>query len=259
VPILGYGDVHLQVTRPNGSKGTIRLKDVAFCTDFNTNLVSFDLLQKKGYYWDNKGDNNFLVRKDDTVLCTMEKRFGQQVIEYVPSGNVSSTFNSNRLPRRRKPRITSRDPRPDSKGDAKLWHLHLGHPGPMSLHQLGVNALGVKLNGPKTTECQHCSLAKIKRQISRRSPDRERDKPCLELHIDWTDLEEAHAGFVRVMFIHDAFSGRSFPYFMTTHGEEKETLRVLKDFIPWVRLRYKFNVEIIRSDNELGRRNVGTY
>jgi transposase InsO family protein len=257
VPILGYGNVNLRVTRPNGSKGILRLKDVAFCTDFNTNLVSFDLLQQRGYYWDNKGDNNFLVRKDDSVLCAMEKRYGQQVIEYVPSGSVSSAFIASHLPRRcRKSRLTSRDPRPDSKGDARLWHLRLGHPGPMSLHKLGVNALGVKLNGPKTTECQHCSLAKIKRQISRRPPDRERDKPCFELHIDWTDLEEAHAGFVRVMFINDVFSGRSFPYFMTTHGEERETLRILKDFISWIRLRYKLDVGIIRSDNELSRKKT---
>ena len=256
VPILGYGDVDVRVTRPNGSRGTLRLKDVAFCTDFNTNLVSFNLLQKRGYYWDNKGQNNFLVREDDSILCAMEKRYGQQVIEYVPLGSVRSAFITSRLPRRRKRRVTSRDPRPDSKGDAKLWHLRLGHPGPMSLHQLGVNALGVKLNGPKTTECQHCSLAKIKRQISRRPPNRERDKPGLELHIDWTDLEEAHAGFVRVMFIHDPFSGRSFPYFMTTHGEERETLRILKDFIPWIRQKYNLKVDVIRSDNELGRKKT---
>jgi len=68
--------------------------------------------------------------------------------------------------------------------------------------------------------------------MSRRLPDREVDKPFIALHIDWTDLKEANAGFVRVMFIHDKFSGRAFPYFMTTHGEEKETLRVAKDFTP---------------------------
>jgi len=43
---------------------------------------------------------------------------------------------------------------------------------------------------------------------------------------------------------------------MTTHGEEKETLRVLKDFILWIRLRYNLKVNTIRSDNELGRKKT---
>ena len=94
---------------------------------------------------DNKGDKNLLARKDDTILCQMEERHGQQTIEYVQSGSLKSAFNSSRLPsHQRKRRISSRDVRPDSKGDARLWHLRLGHPGPMSLHHLGINALGVK-------------------------------------------------------------------------------------------------------------------
>ena len=142
VPILGYGDVTVQVTRPDKSKGVLRLKDVAFCTDFNTNLVSFHLRQKRGYY----GDNNLLVRKDNTILCQMEERHGQQTIEYVRPGSSKSAFNSSRLSRhKRKCRASSRDVRPDSKSDARLWHLRLGYPGPISLHYLGLNALKVKL------------------------------------------------------------------------------------------------------------------
>lgn len=256
VPILGYGDRYVEVTRPNGTKGTLRLKNVAFCTDFATNLVSFRLLREKGYYWDNKGDRNFLKRKDDTIMGKMQEIHGQQVIEHVPLTHRNMAYVAARLPRRRGTRIDSRDPRPDSKGDARLWHLRMGHPGPMSLHHLGKEAIGVKLKGPKTTECQHCSLAKIKRQNSRRPPDREVDKPLVELHIDWTDLKKARAGFVRVMFIHDAFSGRSFPYFMTTHGEEKETLRILKDFIPFIQAKYNLKVNTIRSDNEMKRKKT---
>ena len=44
VPILGYGDVTVQVIKLDKSKGILRLKDVAFYTDFNTNPVSFRLL-----------------------------------------------------------------------------------------------------------------------------------------------------------------------------------------------------------------------
>jgi len=257
VPILGYGNVDVNVTRPNG-KGTLRLKDVAFCTDFATNLVSFRLLREKGYHWNNEGSNNFLGRKDKSIMCTMQEIHGQQVIEYVSLQSCNMVSITSRIPRhnRREPRVTTRHPRPDSKGDARLWHLRMGHPGPLSLHHLGVSAMGVKLRGPKTTECQHCAHAKIARQISRRPPDRIIDKPLLELHIDWTDLQKAHAGFIRVMFIHDSFSGRSFPYFMKTHAEENETLRVLKDFIPWMRAKYKLEVSVIRSDNELNRKKT---
>jgi hypothetical protein len=97
VPILGYGDVHLQVTKPNGSKGMLRLKEVAFCTDFATNLVSFRLLREKGYYWDNKGERNFLARKDDSI-----KEFSDGVsFEWLQNdrdfGNIRTEFFTNGL------------------------------------------------------------------------------------------------------------------------------------------------------------------
>ena len=82
------------------------------------------------------------------------------------------------------------------------------------------------------------------------------DKPYIDLHIDWTDLKKVHAGFIQVMLIHDTFSGRTFLYFMTTHGKEKETLQILKDFILWICFRYNLKVNIIRSDNKLKRKKT---
>ena len=41
VPILEYRDVNIRMIRPTGGKGTLRLKNTVFCTDFATNLVSF--------------------------------------------------------------------------------------------------------------------------------------------------------------------------------------------------------------------------
>ena len=58
------------------------------------------------------------------------------------------------------------------------------------------------------------------------------------------------------MFITDRFSGMVFPYFMSTHGEEKENLRALKDFVGWMSKRYGLKVRIIRSDNKLGRKRT---
>ena len=90
-------------------------------------------------------------------------------------------------------RRTTRDPRPDLVSDGHLWHLRIGHIGPWALHHLGKSVLGARLRGLYTTECTEYALAKIKKQISRRAPERSVvNKPCYEVHIDWTDLEEDH-------------------------------------------------------------------
>jgi hypothetical protein len=44
VPILGYSNIIIQVTKPDKSKGILYLKNIAFCIDFNINLVLFYLL-----------------------------------------------------------------------------------------------------------------------------------------------------------------------------------------------------------------------
>ena len=47
VSVLSYGDIILRVSKEKSMKKTLRLKNVTFCTDFVTNLVSFRLLQIK--------------------------------------------------------------------------------------------------------------------------------------------------------------------------------------------------------------------
>src|SRR6266513_5933459 len=84
VLILGYGERILRIPGPDGIIRTIRLKNVAFCPDFTTNLVSFRLLRNNGYFWDNEGSNNSIKRKDHTVISKMKEIYGQQVIEYIP-------------------------------------------------------------------------------------------------------------------------------------------------------------------------------
>ena len=254
-PILGYGTVDLQITKPNGSRGILTLRKVAFSTEFVVNIVSFHLLKKRDIFWDTK-KNNLIRGHDDSIICSLTEKAGHQVLEdlgdFHPSARrPKSAFQT--ATEKKRERITSRDPRPASKGDGHLWHARMGHPGPLSLHKLGTHCLGVALKGPKTVECEFCIKAKMKRQISRREREREITAPFQEISIDWSDLEDAYEGYVRVMFITDTFSGLVFSYFMSTHGEEKENLKILKDFFNWVKERYKRDIHIVRSDNELAR------
>jgi len=151
-----------------------------------TVLVCFAKLKKRGIFWDTE-KNRLFRASDRSVVCSLREIAGQQVINYRPIERQFETFAVNRVPRRK---VTSRDPRPAKKGDGSLWHRRLGHAGPIAVSKLGQNSLGVKLTGPNTVQCPHCSLAKIKRQEARRPPMRDRSIPGLEIHIDWTDIEE---------------------------------------------------------------------
>jgi transposase InsO family protein len=244
--VLGYGTVDVDV-REGHRKGVLRLRDAAYCPDFMTNLVSFAKLKQRGIFWDTER-NNLYRASDKSIICSLQEIGDQQVINYRPIERHLEAFATNQIPKRR---ITSRDPRPPKKGDGMLWHRRLGHAGPVAVHKLGKNSLGVKLVGPSTVQCSDCSLAKIKRQESRRPPNRDRSVPGLEIHIDWTDLEEAYDGYVRIMFCTDAASGIVTPYYMTTFGTEKENLAALKDYIEYLEDRYGVAVKIVHSDNEL--------
>ena len=62
---------------------------------------------------------------------------------------------------------SSRAPRQPREADAYRWHLRMGHLGKEALEKLMSNVYGVKIKGPIVINCQACSQAKAKRQISR--------------------------------------------------------------------------------------------
>ena len=68
-------------------------------------------------------------------------------------------------------------------------------------------------------------------------------------------IEESHDGLVRVMFIIDAAGGHVTPYYLTTHGTEKENFAALKDYIEHME-SHGLEVKIVRSDNELFTRRI---
>jgi hypothetical protein len=60
VPILGYGEVDIQIRGPKGKLQVLRLYDVTYCEGFAANLVSFHQLRKLGYWWDTRPQFNCL-------------------------------------------------------------------------------------------------------------------------------------------------------------------------------------------------------
>ncbi len=66
----------------------------------------------------------------------------------------------------------------------------MGHIGPLGLHMLGKECLGVRLRGKKMSQCTHCAVSKISQQVSRRPPSNQSTRPFHRVYIDWLDLED---------------------------------------------------------------------
>ena len=76
------------------------------------------------------------------------------------------------------------------------------------------------------------------------------------MNIDWTDLKKAHDKFVKIIFIHNKFLDLSFPYFMSTHDQEKKNFHILKDFINWMEKHYYLQVRFIQANNKMNKKKI---
>ncbi|OAA34885.1 polyprotein [Cordyceps fumosorosea ARSEF 2679] len=253
VKIEGYGRVDVPVKKQDGSTSILRIRDAAYCPTFAVNVVSFQCLYDKGIRWDTISTPTRLIHKAGTLICVVQRHCRQWVLHYQETTDASIKAAAAYIARRK--RRTTRDQRPDAIADGTLWHNRLGHPSPKTLEHLGKKCLGVRLQGRKTAECDHCGRGKMRRQVSRRRPIRP-NKPFEEIWVDWTDLTEDYQGYSRAMFITDAYSGLVFPYFMQSHGLGRENRRILRDFLDWVTIQYNAIPKVIRSDGELFSKEV---
>jgi len=85
-PILGYGDVQIRITTPDGIK-PFTLKEVAWAPSFHTNVVSFQRMQRAGIQWDT--ENNALTYQKEPYIL-LDQKYGQYVIEYNEAPNDKS-------------------------------------------------------------------------------------------------------------------------------------------------------------------------
>src|SRR5947209_1389079 len=139
----------------------MRLYDVAMCEGIVCNLVSLRILRQKGYYWDNKPKTTLIRRSDDSVLCSLEEKHNQFVLEDIPEDIDQAAFFT------RRNNFNTWTKRRPKTGDALLWHSRLGHPGPQALEHLVNSSQGVRIKGITTVECNACGTSKAKRQIRR--------------------------------------------------------------------------------------------
>ena len=152
----------------------------------------------------------------------------------------------------------NRSPRPRIPAEASIWHLRLGHPGPLALQHVCEASTGVRLRGIPTTECDACGVSKIKRQISR-SPRTTDVGPGESLAIDFHETAAFKKGpSIHVMLITDRFSGLTWIYFLS-HKTDQWFISVLHHQFSYIGKHYGLKVLRIECDNELVRPIVKTW
>lgn len=246
VPILGYGNVDIQIQGPKRKLQILRLYDVAYCENFAANLVSFYQLRKQGYWWDTRPQHNCLRRADDTVVAYLRENHNQFILEYI-SDDHPYTRMAFYIRRNKFNSWTKRRP---VTGDAMRWHLRLGHPGPQALEHLINTSKGVRIKGLKTVECDACGTSKAKRQI-RREPREFKEEPGVQLALDFHDYEDGgYGGFTCLLLITDRWSGFSWDYYLTDH-KSTTIMEALKHPFGTLERQYQIRPQKIECDNEI--------
>lgn len=222
------------------------LEDVAYCPRLLTTLVSLRQLRKKGYYWDNQEDPTTLRRRDKTIACVLQDRYGQFLIEYQESDIFQATFATFRKRQRKFTTWTKRAP---LTGEAMRWHQRMGHPGPLALEHLIHASEGVRIRGPTTVECEACGLSKIKRQI-RRLPREIKERPGERIALDFHDYTKSYDGFTSQMLLTCRISGIIWDYYLTDRSQQT-LIAVLTSFLDMMKKDHQVDVKVIECDNEI--------
>ena len=228
------------------------LHNVAFISNFPLNLVSLGRLQKHGFDWSPRSGE--ISKNGQTIGYT---RFHGTNYE------IGDTESDTAFAALSADPATSKSTRPYQKphsaATSDTWHRRMGHIGPLGLHMLGKECLGVRLRGKKMSQCTHCAVSKISQQVSRRPPANQSTLPFHRVYIDWLDLEDGWDTYQgdgavvrRTMVAVCEATGMAVTYF-TQSSKESENLPLTQNLVNWLSKRYNLDVKVIRSDNEMNR------
>ena len=228
VQVQGFGTVRINIDRPSG-KLNIKLAQVAFIPNFQTNTVSFRRLKTKGIEWDTENNN---LTQGGKIWCKVQDKYDQFVIEFQPVAAFPAD---------------SRAPRSPLKGTIERWHQRMGHLHEEAIKKLPQSVNGVVLDQSKSIgTCEVCRTSQAPQKISRRTPERA-TRPFQKVHFDLIQLNEGYNHDNWAIHFLEDLSRFNFVYTMHDKGE---TTAVVKEFKALVKRQFKYDIEIFHTDGE---------
>ncbi len=245
-----------QISLPLKVKGQIKLltlNNVAYISNFLLNLVFLGCLQKRGLDWSHRSGE--ISKNNQIIGYTRFHGNNYEVCDDENGGIAFATLAADPA--------TLRNPQPyqgpHSASTSDTWHRRMGHIGPLGLHILGKKCLEVRLREKMMSQCTHCDMSKISRQVSHRPPSNQSTRPFHRVYIDWLDLEDGWDSYQgnravvrRAMMAVCEATGIAVTYF-TQSAKESQNLPLTQNLVNCLAKRYNLEVKVIRSDNEMNR------
>jgi hypothetical protein len=231
VQVKGYGTVRIQVTRPSG-KVTIKLGQVAFIPQFQTNTVSLRRLLTKGINWNpQKG----ILIFEEKLWCQVPQIHNQFLIDYQPIDSQSA-FPAD-----------SRKPRPPLRGTIEQWHYRMGHLYEEAVKHLPKTVNGVTLGQSKPLGiCETCRISQAPQQISRRTPEKP-TIPFQEVHFDLIQVEK---GFNNDNWVLHFLEKSCDFHFVYTLQHKSDITTAIQDFTALVENQFGCKIQVFFTDGE---------
>lgn len=248
LPILGYGEVDLELRNLENKPRLLTLKRVAYCPKIGTNLVSLRRLRQQGYWWDQRNKDDILRHNSGQALCRLTQHWDQYVLEYLPESMNRASFVARRLQYNS---WTERKPKRDS---AIKWHRRLGHPGPRTLEHLVNRSKGARIRGITTVECDICGIAKMKRQ-EHREPRERTSKPGERVSIDFHDYPIGICGYTSAAIITDRCTGLMWDYYFDNR-KDNNIAAMLANLVQMLSTRFDIKLRVIETDNEIRKGSI---
>lgn len=234
IPIECFGNVQITIKAPTSvGHASMTLLNVAYISDFMTNLVSQSILASKRVYFDGWKKE---LHRDGTPIGFVEERNGHYIMEENSKTISSAAVSLSAI----------------KSGNMSDWHNVLGHASHEAIKHLEAATQGVKVldntRVPKTNECETCALSKSHRIISRSSEKSESStKP---FHRVTYDLMQFESSLNKHQWVsHFACSYTDFNL-VFTHAHKSDATSIIKEALAIIETRFNGKVVFFCSDGE---------
>ena len=225
IPIKGWDQISLSLKVKSWIK-LLTLTNVAYISSFPLNFVFLGCLQKCEYDW---------------TFCLSKIFKNSQIIGYtwfhnnnykigdIETEMAFATLASNSA--------TCSYQEPHSAATPDIWHRKIYYIGPLGLHMLGKECLGVRLWGKKISQCTHYAVLKISQQVSRWLSANQSTRFFHWVYIDWLDLEDkwdnyqSNGAIVRWVMVVICEATRMAVTYFTQSAKESENLLLTHNLV----------------------------